>query len=352
MFAADVIVIADGGNEQVGVPVLEVSTRGGVVVDVEVSTLRQPVHSGIFGGGAPDALLALVRMLSTLHDDNGDVAVAGLTAGEWSGGETDAELFRQAAGVLPGAGLVGSGRLASRLWSRPAINVIGLDAAPIAGAVNALAPRARAIVSMRIPPGVDAAEQRRLLVERLESVVPWGAQATITGDAAWPGWTTATDGPALTAARQVMADVYGAPTGLIGSGGSIPLLTTLQQLNPDAEFVLWGAEDGAQANIHSADESVDLGQLGRAALAETLCCWRGSASAADVPRAPLPAAPRARPDGPSRRTARHVGRRCPGGRPGLRREHGCGIPAGVPARFPLLRDRRARDPGRRTGGQP
>lgn len=274
MFAADVIVIADGGNEQVGVPVLEVSTRGGVVVDVEVSTLRQPVHSGIFGGGAPDALLALVRMLSTLHDDNGDVAVAGLTAGEWSGGETDAELFRRAAGVLPGAGLVGSGRLASRLWSRPAINVIGLDAAPTVGAVNALAPRARAIVSMRIPPGVDAAEQRRLLVEHLESVVPWGAQVTITADAAWPGWTTATDGPALTAARQVMADVYGAPTGLIGSGGSIPLLTTLQQLNPDAEFVLWGAEDGAQANIHSADESVDLGELGRAALAETLLLAR------------------------------------------------------------------------------
>jgi acetylornithine deacetylase/succinyl-diaminopimelate desuccinylase-like protein len=111
-------------------------------------------------------------------------------------------------------------------------------------------------------------------VDHLESVVPWGAQATITADAAWPGWTTATDGPALTAARQVMADVYGAPAGLIGSGGSIPLLTTLQQLNPDAEFVLWGAEDGAQANIHSADESVDLTELGRAALAETLLLAR------------------------------------------------------------------------------
>lgn len=274
LFAADVFVIADGGNEQVGVPVLEVSTRGGVVVEVEVSTLQRPVHSGIFGGAAPDALLALCRMIATLHDANGDLAVAGLTDGEWDGADTDGDLFRRAAGIVPGAELVGTGRLASRLWARPAVNVIGLDAVPTDGAVNALAPRAKAVVSMRIPPGADAEAQRTLLVDHLESAVPWGVRATITAGEAWPGWTTAVDGPALTAARTILTEVFGAPAELIGSGGSIPLLTTLQQLNPDAEFVLWGAEDGAEANIHSADESVDLDELARMALAQTLLLAR------------------------------------------------------------------------------
>jgi acetylornithine deacetylase/succinyl-diaminopimelate desuccinylase-like protein len=274
LFTADVYVIADGGNEQVGVPVLEVTTRGGVVVEVEVRTLEQPVHSGIFGGGAPDALLALSRMLATLHDEAGDVAVTGLEGYEWPGGDTDEALFARAAGILPEVPLVGTGRLASRLWSKPAISVIGLDAAPTDGAVNALAPRAKAVISLRIPPGVDPGAQASALVDHLRSVVPWGVQATVTENSSWPGWETSADGPVVTAAREVMSEVYGADTDVIGSGGSIPLLTTLAEINPSAEFVLWGAEDGAQANIHSADESVDLAELRRAALAEALLLHR------------------------------------------------------------------------------
>jgi acetylornithine deacetylase/succinyl-diaminopimelate desuccinylase-like protein len=274
LFTADVYVIADGGNEQVGEPVIEVTTRGGVVLDVEVTTLERPVHSGVFGGGAPDALLALMRMLATLHDDNGDVAVVGLDGGDWAGVDTDEQLFRRASGMLSDQPLVGTGRLASRLWSRPAISVIGLDAAPTAGAVNALAPRAKAIVSMRIPPDVDAQRQCQILIDHLEAAAPWGVRVSIEPTSVWPGWSTAPDGPAMLAARDAMSQVYGKPTGVIGSGGSIPLLTTLAGINPDAEFVLWGAEDGAQANIHSADESVDLAELERAALAQALFLQR------------------------------------------------------------------------------
>jgi acetylornithine deacetylase/succinyl-diaminopimelate desuccinylase-like protein len=176
--------------------------------------------------------------------------------------------------MLSDVPLVGTGRLASRLWSKPAISVIGLDAAPTDGAVNALAPRAKAVISMRIPPGVDPDAQASALVGHLRSVVPWGAQATVTEQSSWPGWQTSADGPVVTAARAVMSEVYGADTDVIGSGGSIPLLTTLAEINPSAEFVLWGAEDGAQANIHSADESVDLAELRRAALAEALLLHR------------------------------------------------------------------------------
>ena len=274
LFVADVYVIADGGNEQVGTPVIEVATRGGVVLDVEVATLRRPVHSGIFGGGAPDALLALMRMLATLHDDAGDVAVAGLAGSEWEGGDTDELLFRRASGMLDGQPLVGTGRLASRLWSRPAVSVIGMDTAPTVGAVNALAPRAKAIVSMRIPPDADAGEQCRVLTEHLLSVTPWGVRATVTPSSVWPGWSTSPDGPVMTAARRSMTEVFGKETDVIGSGGSIPLLTTLAGINPRAEFVLWGAEDGEKANIHSADESVDLAELEQVTLAQTLLLHR------------------------------------------------------------------------------
>jgi acetylornithine deacetylase/succinyl-diaminopimelate desuccinylase-like protein len=279
LFVADVYVIADGGNEQVGEPVIEVTTRGGVVLEVEVSTLERPVHSGVFGGGAPDALLALMRTLATLHDDAGDVAVDGLEGGDWPGVDTDEQLFRRASGMLPDQQVVGTGRLSSRLWSRPAISVIGLDAAPTTGAVNALAPRARAIVSMRIPPGVDAQRQCQVLIDHLLAAAPWGVQISVEPTSVWPGWSTAPDGPAMRAAREAMSDVYGKPTGVIGSGGSIPLLTTLAGINSDAEFVLWGAEDGAQANIHSADESVDLDELERAALAQTIFLYRLGAGA-------------------------------------------------------------------------
>lgn len=274
LFTADVYVIADGGNEQVGEPVIEVTTRGGVVLEVEVNTLERPVHSGLFGGAAPDALLVMIQMLATLHDQAGDVAVAGLAGSDWAGGDTDEALFGRSAGILPGQPLIGTGRLASRLWSRPAISVIGLNAAPTAGAVNALAPRAKATVSMRIPPDADAEREAQLLTDHLIAAAPWGVSVSVTPHSFWPGWRTSSDGPAMTTARTAMADVYGKPTEVIGSGGSIPLLTTLAEINPAAEFVLWGAEDGALANIHSADESVDLDELERAALAQALFLQR------------------------------------------------------------------------------
>jgi acetylornithine deacetylase/succinyl-diaminopimelate desuccinylase-like protein len=270
LFDADVYVIADGGNEQVGVPVLEVTTRGLVQLGLEVSTLRAPVHSGLFGGAAPDALIVLIRMLATLHDDVGNVAVTGLHQYPWPGDDTDHEVFRRAAGIETRVELVGDGSLASRLWSRPAISVIGIDAPPTQGAVNALVPQARATISMRVAPGADPEVEEQLLRDHLRAVAPWGAHVSITQGQLGPSWSTGTDGPVLALAREAMSAAFGAEPGVIGSGGAIPLLSALQQVNPHAEFVLWGAEDGAAANIHSANESVDLAELERALLASCL----------------------------------------------------------------------------------
>jgi acetylornithine deacetylase/succinyl-diaminopimelate desuccinylase-like protein len=270
LFAADVYVIADGGNEQVGVPVLEVSTRGVVQLGVEVSALFAPVHSGIFGGAAPDALVALMRMVASLHDDEGNVAVGGLHAFDWPGADTDHGLLRQAAGVLDGVELVGDGPVSSRLWSRPAISVIGVDAPPMMGAVNALVPRARARLSMRVAPGAIPEVEAQTLRDHLRAVAPWGVRVTFDEEELGEPWSTGTDGPAFGAARAAMSQAFGAEPGTIGSGGAIPLLSALQRVNPAAEFVLWGAEDGAHANIHSANESVDLAELERCLLASCL----------------------------------------------------------------------------------
>jgi acetylornithine deacetylase/succinyl-diaminopimelate desuccinylase-like protein len=270
LFTADVFIIADGGNEQVGVPVLEVTTRGGVVVTLEVRTLEQPVHSGVFGGAAPDALMALIHVLSTLHDEAGDVAVVGLQRDEWPGAGTSESLFRRAGGLLPSTPLVGTGSLATRIWSSPSINVIGLDAAATSTAVNALAPTARAIVSLRTPPDADPERERDVLLEHLRNATPWGVQLDIIEAETWPGWRTAPDGPAITTAAKAMADVFGKPVNMIGSGGSIPLLNVLSEISPKAEFVLWGLSDATESNLHSADESVDLEELHRIAASQVL----------------------------------------------------------------------------------
>jgi cysteinylglycine-S-conjugate dipeptidase len=270
MFTADVFVIADSGNDVVGHPIVCTDLRGAVALVVEVRTLDQAVHSGMFGGVAPDALTALIRMLATLHDDTGDVAVPGLAGGSWSGSEIDETLFREMAGVREGVALVGTGSINTRLISRPAITITGLDAPRVEGAVNAVVPVARAVVSLRIPPGSDVAGQQAILEKHLNNVVPWGVEFRILESGGGEPFSTSSDGPAIQLAMTAMEEAYGVPASQSGSGGSIPLLNTLQGLSPNGEFVIWGAEDAKQANIHSSDESVDLEELEHAVLAQVI----------------------------------------------------------------------------------
>ncbi len=270
MFTADVFVIADGGNDVVGHPIVCTDLRGVAAVTVEVRTLDQAVHSGMFGGVAPDALLALIRMLATLHDDAGDVAIPQLVGGPWAGGEIDESMFRTMAGVRDGVELVGTGSVNSRLVSRPAITVIGLDAPSVDGAVNAVVPHARATVSLRIPPGSSASTEMAVLVQHLQDAAPWGVDVDIVDAGTGEPFSTRSDGPALQHAMAAMTQAYEVAATTSGSGGSIPLLNTLQKLSPAGEFVIWGAEDAKQANIHSANESVDLQELEHAVLAQVL----------------------------------------------------------------------------------
>ncbi|MGH2591867.1 MAG: M20/M25/M40 family metallo-hydrolase [Actinomycetota bacterium] len=269
LLGADVVGVADGGNWRTGVPALDTSMRGVVDCRVTVRVLDLAVHSGSFGGVVPDALSSLARILATLHDDEGNVAIAGLASSPWDGYQMTDDEVREEAPVRPGVRLIGSGTVSERLWSRPAVSVLGIDAPRVREASNQLVPVASAKVSLRIPPEQDADAARDLLAEHLVEHAPWGVEVHVDAGEAGGGMRIASDGPAFAAMLRAMEAAYGRPAVQSGSGGSIPLVPVLARTFPKAEILVYGASD-EKSQYHSIDESVDLGDLERAALAEAL----------------------------------------------------------------------------------
>ncbi len=269
LLSADVIVIADSANWRLGQPALTTSLRGLVDCTVEVRTLRQAVHNGMYGGAAPDALTALSRLLATLHDRQGNVAIPGLISGEAAQLDLTEDELREQAGMLEGVELLGDGTLTSRLWTRPAVSVIGLDAPTVADSINQLVPVARARVSVRIAPGDDPDRAMEALVAHLESHAPWGAQVTVTRGATGAAFTLETTGRAADAFRAAFREAWGNEGVSIGVGGSIPFVAAFADAYPDASILLTGVIDPAAA-MHAPNESVDLGEFRRAALAEAI----------------------------------------------------------------------------------
>lgn len=268
---ADVIVIADVGNRAIGEPTFVTALRGVIDATVEVHTLPRQAHSGMYGGPAPDALLALIRILDTLRDENGDTTI--VPGYPWPGAQADESDFRAELGMRPDQPLLGTGPLTDRLVTRPAVNVIGLDAPPVEGAINAVIPHARAKVSLRLPPTMDPQKAMDVLCDHLRASAPWGVDVTVTPGETGRGCAIATDGPAYEAARWAMETAFGKPSAEAGEGGSIPLLAALADVAPSAEIMLFGAEDPG-AYIHAPNESVDLEELERMVLAEALMLAR------------------------------------------------------------------------------
>ncbi|MGO4443806.1 dipeptidase [Mycobacterium sp. 2YAF39] len=267
--ASDVIVIADSDNWSTDVPSLTVSLRGLADCVVEVATLDHGLHSGLWGGVVPDALTVLVRLLSSLHDDDGNVAVEGLHEGSASDVDYPSARVREEAGLLEGVREIGSGSVPQRLWAKPAITVIGIDTTPIDKASNTLIPRARAKVSMRVAPGGDAGEHLHALTRHLERNAPWGAQVTVTpGDVGQP-YAIDASGAVYDAARSAFRHAWGAEPVDTGVGGSIPFIAEFADAFPSAKILVTGVEDPA-TQAHSVNESLHLGVLERAATAEAL----------------------------------------------------------------------------------
>ena len=271
--AADVIVLADSVNWRIGVPALTTSLRGGANVVVEVSTLRHAVHNGLYGGVVPDALTVLARVLATLHDQRGSVAVDGLSSGESDPLDLTEDALRADAGVLDGVELIGTGSLTSRLWTAPAISVVGIDAPAVDAASMSLVPTARAKLTLRIGPLDDAEAARAALVSHLESHVPWGARVKVEAGKAVQPFRADSSGPAYAAARSAFADAWGVQPVEIGVGGTIDFVPTFAAAFPDAEILVTGVED-PDTRAHGANESLHLADFERACLAEVLLLTR------------------------------------------------------------------------------
>lgn len=269
LLKAEAVILADSGNWRTGEPALTVSLRGIVACFIEVRTLDHAVHSGEYGGAIPDALTTLCRTLAALHDDKGNVAVAGLASGPADPLDLTEEELREWAGVRPGVKLIGDGSLTERMWTKPAISVLGIDAPRTPEASNQLVPFARAKVSMRIPPGQDADEAMAALVKHLESNVPWGAEVKIVREAAGSPFALEAEGPAYEAMQRAMTEAFGREPVLMGAGGSIPFVAEFAAQFPNATLMLTGAGD-PKCNAHSENESVDLADLEKSCLAEAL----------------------------------------------------------------------------------
>ena len=276
--AADVIVIADAGNWDIGVPSLTTSLRGLIRMDVEVRTLTHAVHSGMWGGLVPDAIMALTRLLATLWTEDGSPAVEGLASAPAADVDYPEDRLRAESGAAPGTNWIGTGSAVARLWSRPAITVTGFDAPKVTGASNTLTPVARARVTIRLAPGDTSASAITRLRDHLEKHVPWGAQLTTTVVDAGEPTVLPTAGPAYAAARSALAEAWGGTEPVdMGTGGSIPFIAEFQDTFPGASILVTGVED-PDTRAHGPNEGLHLPEFERAVLAEALLLQRlGSA---------------------------------------------------------------------------
>lgn len=275
LFAADMILIADAGNAAVGEPALTVSLRGNVRVKVVVSTLHNPVHSGMYGGAAPDASLALMSALLSLHDEQGRMRIDGVPATDpWPGAPYPVDAFTRDAQLLPPSQIVGDpATIADAVWASCSFAVTGLSTTPVEQAFNVINPVARAVLDVRVPPGLHPGEVADKVAEHLKAHAPWGATVDVAIDDINRGFATDPARPGMALLTQCLGDAYGKEAAHIGMGATIPLCIELQDANPEAEVAIFGIEE-PRCTIHSANESVDPSEIENIAIAEALFLLR------------------------------------------------------------------------------
>lgn len=282
LLTADAIVIGDSGNFRVGLPTVTATLRGMTMIRVQIDTLEGNLHSGQFGGAAPDALAALIRVLDSLRAEDGSTVIDALPAqAEWDGLQYPEDEFRKDAKVLAGVGLTGNGTVADRIWARPAVTVIGIDCHPVAGATPSVPASVRAQISLRVPPGQDAAEATELLFAHIEKHTPWNARVSLEQVGQGQPFQADVTSPAYTSMAEAMRVAYpGEEMQASGMGGSIPLCNTLAALYPEAEILLIGLSE-PEAQIHAVNESVSPEELERLSVAEALFLVNYAASKKD-----------------------------------------------------------------------
>ncbi|GAA0961497.1 dipeptidase [Frigoribacterium faeni] len=270
---ADVIVVADSDNWSTTVPAITVGLRGNVTFRLTVRTLSHASHSGMLGGAVPDAMLAMVKLLATLHDDEGSVAVPGLLSRDADHPEQTEEKLREESGLLEGVRPIGRGPLLSRVWSQPSLTVTGIDAPSVANASNTLAPEVSVRISARIAPGQTADSAFEAIEAHLRAAAPFGAHLAIDDVDKGDPFLVDASGPAIADVTVAMTEAWGTAPVQTGIGGSIPFIADLVKTFPEAEILVTGVED-PDTRAHSPNESQHLGVLQRAILSEAILIAR------------------------------------------------------------------------------
>ncbi len=270
---SDVIVVADSGNWDERTPGLTVSLRGNARFTLTVRTLAHASHSGMMGGAVPDAMLATVKLLATLWDDDGAVAVEGLATRDADTPDYDEATLRAESGLLEGVSPIGRDSILSRIWNKPSITITGWDATPVEAASNTLAPQTSVVISARVAPGQDAEEAFAAVQAHLRAHAPFGAQLEFSDVDCGDSFLVDTGGWAVEEARAAFADGYGVESVDVGIGGSIPFISDLVREFPAAQILVTGVED-PHARAHSPNESLHLDTFRNALVSEALLLAR------------------------------------------------------------------------------
>jgi acetylornithine deacetylase/succinyl-diaminopimelate desuccinylase-like protein len=273
LLRADVIVVADSSNWKVGVPALTTSLRGLIDGTIEVQVLEHAVHSGMYGGPVLDAPTLLSRLIATLHDAEGSVAIEGLVGRDEATVDLTEAEFRADASVLDGVKLAGTGTIASRMWTKPALSIIGFDAPSVDVASNTLLPRARAKFSLRLAPGQVPADAMEAVRRHVETHAPFGAKVVFTPGESGNAYLTDRSSAAAGFAMWALGESWGVPAVEMGIGGSIPFISDLTELYPEAQILVTGVED-PDSRAHSANESLHVEDFRNAVVAEALLLAR------------------------------------------------------------------------------
>lgn len=271
---ADLIVVADSGNWSDDVPALTTSLRGVVSQTFTIRTLDHALHSGMYGGPLPDAMTAMIRLLASLHNEKGDVAIAGLKSDVTNGPTVSYEELAKESGLLAGVERIGTKSITQQIWGEPAVTVIGIDFPSVAVSSNTAQPEVTARVSLRLAPSEDPSTGLKLLQEHLLKHAPFGSKIEFGHHEQGPGYF-AKKGWASNLSHQILSAVWPKQSVDIGVGGSIPFISHFASLFPEAEILVTGVED-PDSRAHSPNESQHLPTLRRAITAETLLLLHGN----------------------------------------------------------------------------
>jgi acetylornithine deacetylase/succinyl-diaminopimelate desuccinylase-like protein len=272
---SDVVIVADSGNWTTEIPAITTTLRGLVSLEFEVRTLDHAVHSGMYGGAVPDAMLALTKILGSMWDELGSVSILGLKSTDSIDFAYSDDQLRLDSGLLPSTKPIGEGSILGRLWTKSALTLIGLDYPSVALSSNTLVPSVRAKLSLRIAPGQEPSEALEALKSHILNHNSLGAEIEFGAVELGKPFSLGESGWAKEVASGALKAAYGLESVDIGIGGSIPFIADLEAVFPGVQVLVTGVED-PDSRAHSPNESLHIETLEKAIVAQTLILLTGN----------------------------------------------------------------------------